>query len=163
MVPARAMKARSLEFVDTGHIRIAGRVLVAHRIDDHVEFEALAGCALQPPAALVLVVGTGDAGIERDVRIEAELAGAHLQIGLDLGLIDEACSPLGVGPVGERVGVGPDITGEAGVGVQVPGPADGVSGLEDREVLKAVGKQLVACGQTGGPGTDHRDPQGLRV
>ena len=140
VIPAGAVKACPLEFVDTGHIRIAGRVLIAHRIDDHVIVEPLAGSGLQPPEAVVLVVRAGDAGVQGDVRIQAELGGAPLQIGLDLGLIDEAGGPLGIGPVGERVGMGPDIAGQAGVGVQVPGSADRVGGFEDGEVVKAVGQ-----------------------
>ena len=140
VIPAGAVKACPLEFVDTGHIRIAGRVLIAHRIDDHVIVEPLAGSGLQPPEAVVLVVRAGDAGVQGDVRIQAELGGAPLQIGLDLGLIDEAGAPLGIGPVGERVGMGPDIAGQAGVGVQVPGAADRVGGFEDGEGVKAVGQ-----------------------
>ena len=78
VIPAGAVKACPLEFVDTGHIRIAGRVLIAHRIDDHVIVEPLAGSGLQPPEAVVLVVRAGDASVQGDVRIEAELAGAPL-------------------------------------------------------------------------------------
>ena len=36
--------------------------------------------------------------------------------------------------------MGPDIAGQAGVGVQVPGAADRVGGFEDGEGVKAVGQ-----------------------
>ena len=79
----------------------------------------------------------GDLGVEADVRPQAVLVRAVIEVREDLGLRAEAPRPARVRLEGERVEVRRDVARRARVVVVAPGAADAVRLLEDREVVDA--------------------------
>jgi hypothetical protein len=88
-------------------------------------------------------------------HVEAVDAVAHVVP--DLALRGERAGPLGIEGEGERVEVGRDVAGGAGVGVVAPGAAEVVAAVEHDEVVDAHGAQAGRHADAGEPGADDDD------
>src|SRR5215472_2695838 len=89
-----------------------------------------------PYGAAFIEVGGGDARAEAQMRAEPTLAGQRVQVGQDLLPRRKAAAPP-ARPERERVQVRRHVTGEAGVGVVPPGPAEVAGPVDHEEVLDA--------------------------
>ncbi len=69
--------------------------------------------------------------------------------------------PVRVGPERIAVEVGRDVAHEPGVGVVMPGPADGVGRLHDPEVGDAGATKVIAEAHAGQARADHEHMQGF--
>ena len=61
-----------------------------------------------------------------------------------LRLLHKTGSPVRVRCIGKRVGMGPDIAGQPGIGMQLPGAARGVQCIKDREFAETLFQQLTS-------------------
>ena len=162
MVPAGSVPTVSFERVHPGYIRKQRRVLVAHRIDDDVEFVVLTCAGLQLPCSPLLIVGAVNPGIQFDMRVEAELRSTTCQIGLNLRLLYKARCPVGIRGVRKGVGMGPDVTRQARVGVQAPGTPWSVQSIKYSELGEALLQKLSTCRYSSGASTNNGDTQSGR-
>ena len=124
VAPLGGVEHRALELVEAGKRR-DGRVgQGAGGRDEHFGFE-LAAAGPHPPAPVGVVPGGAEHLVrEADVGPYAEVGGHPSQVLLDLDLRREGAAPVGIGGEGERVEVGGDVAGRAGIGVVPPGAAD---------------------------------------
>src|SRR5581483_602158 len=150
---------RPLEAVEARQRRDPGIGQRAGARDEDGGLELAPG-GLDPPAAAVLVPGGAvHLVVEPEVGRDAEVAGHPLQVGLDLRLGRERAAPAGVRGEGERVEVGRDVAGGAGIGVVPPRAADLAGPLQDDEVLDTG---LLQADGHAEPGEARPDDEDLR-
>ena len=117
MVPACRVPTITLETVDAFHAGIEGRVLIAHCIDENVKNPERTRLRLQLPLARLLIFCPNNAGIELHMRIKTKLCGTFSEIRLYLGKAHKAGTPVGIRRIRKGVGVGPNVTGQPGIGM----------------------------------------------
>src|SRR5207248_6022740 len=133
VVPARGVKDLALEGIEAGDPRIRRKAQLARPGHEEASFEIVAALNADPPAPRALVeLCTLDLVTEADVIVHAILAGAVLEVALDLALLAVLARPVVARLEGVGVEVGGDVAGGAGIGVVPPDAPDLVGLLEDR-------------------------------
>jgi hypothetical protein len=93
--------------------------------------------------------------------LEAEFTRHPIEVGGDLGLLDKGVRPPWIRPLRKRVGCGLHVTGQAWIGMLMPGPTDRIGFVEDREAIESFSNQLAARRQPAWPGPDDGNAKGL--
>ena len=161
VVPLAGVEYRPGEFLEARNIRDGGAIELADRGDQHVCLErcgrAIGFAHRDVPARPRRVPARGgDLRVAGDVAADVVLVGAALQIAPQLVALGKMLRPVMVG----REGVGEEmvrrVDAAAGIGVLVPGAADGRILLDDGE-LDARLAQLDRHAEAGQPSADdHR-------
>ena len=157
MVPACGVEDLPGELREPGYAGQARLRQRARRRDDNISGQVAAG-GPQPPAGQVSVpAGPGDLGPEPQMAAQAVAVGDLFKVVPDLRLPGEAVGPAGVRRERERVQMGGDVAGAAGVGVVPPRAAHGGRPLQDEEVSHACLPQPDARAEPAEPGADDGD------
>ncbi len=158
MVPVLRVKRLAAKTRQARDIGIRWPAQAAHARHQHASPHALAiGHVELPGAAGVVPRGAAQFVIQAQVRSQAELVGAALQVGADLRLRRKHARPVGVGREGERVQVRLHIAGAARIVVVAPGGPHRAGFLEQGEVMQACLLEADRHAQPGEAGADDGD------
>lgn len=123
VVPLCRMGGRAGELIEAFDVGNARDVQRAGPGDEELGDVLPVGVGEHVPAVLVVVpVGPVDPGVEVDVRPQAVLVGDALEVVEDLRLVGEQLFPIRFRLKGERVQVGGNVAGTAGIGVRCRRP-----------------------------------------
>jgi hypothetical protein len=151
------VERRPVEGVEAGNV---GNDRIAERTggdDQHGRDECAVRRRHVPALRPVIPRRAGDLVMEAEVRPHAELGRTALQVIPDLRLAREGVAPVRVQREGERVEMGVDVAGAAGVAVVAPGAADGIGALEHHEIVHALLTQADGEAEAAEPAPDDHD------
>src|SRR5216684_668405 len=152
------MKRWTLETFEALELRVMRHVQRAHPGDQHAgaNVHSVAGCGV-PDSFGFIPNRFLKASIEAEVRREPVMLDTSLEVVVDFLLARIHAGPFRGRSEGERVKVGRNIAGAAGVTIFPPGAADVRTLFDDEKRLHAGFKKLDAHTKTGKTGADNKD------
>src|SRR6267154_2660092 len=151
------MKRRAFETVEALELRKMRHVQRAHPGNEHAGINPHSTCRRVPDSFRFIPNSFLKASIEAEVRREPVTLDAALQVVVDFLLARIHAGPFCGRSEGERVKVGRNIAGAAGVTIFPPGAADVRALFDDEKRIHGSFKKLDAHAKTGKTGADDED------